>query len=144
MGKINSDCNSILNQLKSYSLRIGQNLYKRISKHIQLLKNLNNSVQTKQDWVEKAIEEKLERENTPQSNEDMLADKYLHFKINSHLNEEIEKKVRIIRQFRTSFSKKQWILEAIYEKLDREESKSKDNLKSMLKIASEKTETSFK
>lgn len=136
MEKINSSCHHLLHQLKSCSLRIGGNLYRRITKHIQLLKNLNDRIQTRQSWVEKAIEEKLEMDDSLQLNEDMLTDKYLHFKISLHLNEKIEKKVRIIKQFRTSFSKKQWILEAIYKKLDREEYKSKESLKNLLAEAS--------
>jgi hypothetical protein len=59
----------------------------------------------------------------------------------SHIDVRIEKRVEFIKKVRVSFSKKQWILEAIHERLDVEEKETKEKaqelLKNMLKETSE-------
>jgi hypothetical protein len=126
---------NIANKIKNYSIRIGERLYKRIYKHIQLLKHLNK-IQNKQSWLEGAIQDKLEREKELDIVDCISPEKHLSFKISSQIDAKIEKKVEIIKKFRSSFSKKQWVLEAIYEKLDNEEigteQKAKDLMKNML------------
>ncbi|WP_068470649.1 hypothetical protein [Candidatus Protochlamydia phocaeensis] len=124
----------LLEQLKSYSIRIGENLFKRISKHIKLLKTIGSPISSKQSWMEQAISEKLEREKNSLSNE-MLSDTYLHFKIDLETHAEIEKRVEVIKKFRSSFSKKQWFLEAIFDKLDKDEEQAKHLLQDMVKAS---------
>jgi hypothetical protein len=111
-------------ELTSYSITLGENLYQRLAKHIHLLKHLDNHSLSKQRWVTDSLIEKLEKDETLES--DLLIKKrYLHFKVSSHLNEKIEKKIEVIRKFQPFFTKKQWFVEAIFEKLDREEQKVK-------------------
>jgi hypothetical protein len=132
--------NGFVNDVKNYSIRIGERLYRRINRHIQLLKRLNH-IQNKQNWIEKAILEKLEREEEQSIAECISPEKHLSFKIHSQINVKIERSVEVIKKLRGNFSKKQWILEAIYEKLDMEEKeiekKSKELFKTMLKESSE-------
>jgi hypothetical protein len=122
---------NFVNRIKNYSIRIEERLYKRINKHIQLLKHLNSS-QSQKNWIEKAILEKFEREEERNITECIPPEKHLSFKTNSQIHATIEKKVEVIRKFRSSFSKKQWILEAIQEKLDREEEKIEKQTKELL------------
>ncbi len=116
-----------------YTVRIGNHLYQRINKHMRLLKNLKNET-SKQKWIKEAISEKLKVDETSDEN---LGDRFLHLKFEIELWHEVQKKIEILKTFYTSISKKQWIEEAIYEKLDREEQDSKDLLKDMIKKASE-------
>ena len=126
-------------QHKRFTIRIGESLYKRISKHILLLKRLKSNIRTKQDWVEKAVRDKLERENNSDATEEVPTDKFIHFKIDKQLNLAIDKRVNFIRQFKVSYSRKQWIVEAIFDQLDQEEHSSKEIFNLMLKRSEEKT-----
>ncbi|MFI5342783.1 MAG: hypothetical protein ACHQUC_01035 [Chlamydiales bacterium] len=110
--------------VKSITIRIGENLYKRFNKHIKCLKNLSKQL-TKQNWLEQAFKEKLTKQDD--SIHDILSEKLLHIRIDDPLFKEIAKQVEMIKKFR-NFSKKQWMLEAIYEKLDREEEQVKKDL----------------
>ncbi len=129
-----------IDQIKNYSLRIGERFYKRLSKHIHFLKQLN-SIQNKQEWIEQAILAKLRQEEKQDVDEGFPPEKYLSFKISSQINAKIEKRVEVIKKIRGSFSKKQWILEAIHERLDLEEKETKEKaqelFKNMLKETSE-------
>lgn len=121
--------------MKNYSLRVGARLYNRIAKHFQFLKHLNN-FKNQREWIEKAVLEKLSRDEEKDLNERIPAEKHLSFKISSELDEKIEEKVELIKKFR-SFSKKLWILEAIQEKIDIDgnevEEKARKIFNSMLK-----------
>jgi hypothetical protein len=121
----------------NYSLRIGERLYARIYKHIHFLKSLK-IIKNKKDWIEKTILDKLE--NDEEICDSMSPVKHLSFKILPHIDDKIKARVEVIKQLRGHFSKKQWVLEAIYEKLDKEEKeteqKSKEMIKKLLKTAS--------
>ncbi len=110
---------------KRFSIRINENLHRRFNQHIKRLKNINKSLATKQKWLVQAFQEKLENHDVSSSG--ILNEKLIHFKLDEQLYKEIEEKVEIIKKFR-SFSKKQWMIEAIYEKLDREEQQAKNDL----------------
>lgn len=129
-----------VDRIKNYSLRIGERFYKRLSKHILYLKQLN-SIQNQQQWLERAILTKLKKEEEQDIDACILPEKYLSFKMGSHIDTRIEKRVEVIRKVRVSFSKKQWILEAIHEMLDAEEKETREKaqelLKEMLKETSE-------
>lgn len=134
MTKDNSDKPSSLDSLKSFSIRIGEHLHKRIAKHIQLLKHVKTRFHTKQKWIAEAFKEKIKNEPKLTS-EDILREKFLHFKIDKQIYGEIEERVGIIKKFR-NFSKKQWMLEAIYEQLEREEQETKNLLQNMIDSSS--------
>jgi hypothetical protein len=127
-------------KLKNYAIRIGEDLYNRINRHVQLLKHLDNRSYSKQMWIREAIKERLKIEKglTP---EQLGKEFYLSFRVEEHLSEKITQSVQTIRKFRNSFSKKQWFLEAFYEKLVRDEQKGKKLLKKMRETSHLETKT---
>lgn len=121
---------------KRLSVRINENLHKRFNQHIKRVKNIgksNKSLATKQNWLVQAFQEKLAHHD--ESTTDILNEKLIHFKLDEKLFKEIEEKVEIIKKFR-SFSKKQWMIEAVYEKLEREEQQVKKNLEEKIHLFS--------
>lgn len=112
-----------------YNVRIGNHLYQRITRHLLLLKQLKSS-ESKQKWVHEAIKEKL-------VSDECSDERFLHLKLDLDLWNALEKKVESLKSSRRSVSKKVLIEEAIFEKLDREEHKSKALLKYMLTLSSE-------
>lgn len=116
--------NSETETLINHSITIGEHLHKRIEKHIHLLKHLEDQSHTKQKWFISAFLEKIENdkdEDLPSSSKD----RHLRFKLEKQLQQKIEKKIGLIKKFRKSYSKKQWFVEAIYEKLESEEEKAR-------------------
>ena len=107
----------------NHSITVGDHLHKRIEKHLCLLKYLENQSYTKQRWLISAFLEKIESEN--EMDFSSHKSKYLRFKLNKQLQEKIEGKINFIKKFRRSYSKKQWFIEAVHEKLEREEEKAK-------------------
>ena len=130
-----------MNKIKNCSIRIEERFYKRLIDHIQLLKRLNN-VKNQQHWVEEAILTKLKKEEVQVITECSSRKKHLNFKINYQINAQVEIRVELMKKIRGNFSKKKWFLEAIHEKLEAEEKKTKikttkEIFKSMLNEASE-------
>lgn len=114
---------SILN----YSVTIGDNLHLRIEKHVRLLKILEDKSHTKQKWILNAVKEKLKKECDPLSSKD----RHLQIKMDPKTHQLIEEQVNMIKKGRRSYSKKQLIVEAIFEQLDREEEKAKELLEKL-------------
>lgn len=105
--------------VKGYSVTIDEQLYKRLEKHITVLKHIEQKGLTKQKWIMDAIKAKLNKDNQS-DNFEIPKNRYLVLKINAPINSKIESNVSVQKRFR-SYSKKQWILEAISEKLNHEE-----------------------
>lgn len=114
-----------------YTVRIGNHLYQRITRHLLLLKHLKSS-ESKQKWIQEAIQEKLVSDELAEVQE---RDRYLHLCLDEKTWKELEKKIDLLKNIRTSASKKVFIEEAIFEKLDREENKSKELIKKMLNLS---------
>lgn len=107
-----------------YSFKVGENLFKKIEKNLHLLKYLDHNSHSKQRWIVEALTEKLNHElKTPP--DDIPRERQLTVRINDVLNKKIEKRTEFIKKFRNSYSKKQWVIEAIHEKLDREAEKTR-------------------
>ena len=125
-----------MDKYKNCALRIDERLYRRITQHIQLLKRLNIAI-NQQKWMEDAILKKLDKQEKQNFAQSIHSEKNLGFKINIELDAKIEKMVEIIKKFSSSYSKKKWILESIYEKLELEEKETEitanELLKSLLK-----------
>lgn len=125
---------SVPNQKRvEYNVRIGNHLYQRISRHLLLLKHLKNT-ESKQKWVEEAIKEKLASE---ENSEEDYKDRFLHLQLEIKIWKAIQKKIDSLKSTRRSISKKVFIEEAIFQKLDREEQKSKELLKKLLNLSPE-------
>ncbi len=114
-----------------YTVRIGNHLYKRITRHLILLKHLKSN-ESKQKWIQEAIEEKLSAEGIV---EEFAGDRFMHLKLDERIWNKLHEKVESLKSTRTSVSKKILIEEAIFEKLDREEHKSKTLLKNLLNLS---------
>lgn len=120
-----------LNQKRiEYTVRIGNHLYQRITRHLLLLKHLKSS-ESKQKWIQEAIQEKLAADEQTEVQD---RDRYLHLSLNEKIWKDLEKRIDHLRTIRISVSKKVFIEEAIFEKLDKEESKSKELIKKMLNL----------
>jgi len=114
-----------LNQSKSaetssvgYTVNISPNIHERLEKHIFLLKKLIDTSLTKQRWLLHAIKEKLDNDAMDNSPPKPTT---LHVKIDAEIDKKLLKRVEFIKKFRYSYSKKQWIVDAVLEKLDRDE-----------------------
>ena len=134
--------NGFVNTLRNYSLRIGERLYKRLTKHIQFLKHLD-SIKNKQAWLEKAILEKLKEEEELDAIEHFSPERHLSFRIAAQIDDRIERRVEIMKKIRSSFSKKQWILEAIHARLDNEEVETEIKAKELFNKIVKETSKDF-
>jgi len=116
--KNESDMDVLLSLIKKkgMSLRVSNYFHKKFEKHLEMLKHVNCQPLLKQNWIKAAFQEKLRKF---ESNPEDLTEKKIHFKLEEELVNEINAKVDKIKKFR-NFSKTQWMIEAIYEKLDRE------------------------
>jgi hypothetical protein len=111
-------------KLTSYSFKVENRLYKRLTTHLNLLKNLEDQNLSMQKWMLAAFKEKIDQDKTLEGVE-LIKERHFHFKVSKELNNKIEDRVNLVRKFKRHFTKKQWFVEAFYEKLDREEIKAK-------------------
>lgn len=114
-----------------YSVRINHHLFQRITRHLLLLKHIK-STESKQKWIQEAIEEKL---LSVKNSGKFAEEKSMHLKIDVEIWDALQKEVEKLRLTRRSVSKKILIEEAILEKLEKEEHKSKELLKNLLNMA---------
>ncbi len=119
--------------LKNFSFTVSEKIYQKIDNHVRVLKQNDDEIKSKKTWIEKAVREKLKREKeiSPQN---IPKEKYLSFKIEHDLGTEIERRVGMIRNFRDSYSKKAWILDAILEQMDHEGSTTRKILEDLNKV----------
>ncbi len=116
----------------SFSLKIKAELDLRISNHIRALKHLEGRGYSKKRWVQEAIKEKLQAWKQADL-EKLLNDATLNFSISGYTNDEIVKIINSLRKLKIRTSKTDFFLEAIREKLDREEMTTKNLFQTMLK-----------
>lgn len=101
---------------QGYNCSVDANLFSKLEQHIYALRGLEGKI-SKQSWLAQAIKEKLKIDRL---SNDIPKEKRLHFFIEKKLSEEIEERVEFLKKFRSSYSKKQWVVEAIYQKLERD------------------------
>lgn len=109
---------------KSYTFTIGSNLHEKLEKHLFSLKAINKK-SSKGKWVNDAIIEKLKHENVG----DLSKQRRIQVFLDDSISGEIERRIQVFKKVYSSYSKKQWILEAIHEKLDRESKVIKEEFK---------------
>lgn len=107
--------------LQGYVIEISESLHRKIEQLISTLNKLNDRSHSKKSWAIEAIKEKLQAES---ASPNVVKEKHLNLFMSQQLNQELEKKVALHKKFRKSYSKKKWIMEALYEKLEREENKA--------------------
>jgi hypothetical protein len=99
-------------------MTISPYILKKLNRHIDIYKSLIDKSTSKKTWVNKAVKEKLENDL---KDEQIPKHTSLSVKIDKGLHVALMDRVNFIRKFRESYSKKQWIVEAVLEKLEREE-----------------------
>jgi predicted DNA-binding protein len=119
-------------ETSTYSIKVKAELDTRLSNHIRALKYLNGGY-TKRRFVQEAIKEKIESFDI----EKVRSDCTLNFGISSCSSQEIGKMVKILKKLKVQSSKSQFFLEAICEKLEKDEKNVKELFQNMLKSASE-------
>jgi hypothetical protein len=102
-----------------FTFSLSQHLRNKLKRHLILL----NAVKLKESqskWVLHAIREKFETESVDEA---LKNEARITMFIDLPTLKELNQRVNVFKKFRRSFSKKQWIIEAISEKLDREKEK---------------------
>lgn len=120
----NSWKNLTTTRKRKISLKIGANLYEKLTQHLFLSKAANKRY-SQSDWICEAIVEGLETEKIDGV---LPKERKITISIDDDTLEKLEERVKFFQQIYTSFSKKQWVVEAIYKKLDRDLAKLKDEL----------------
>lgn len=121
-------------RLTSIGFTVGEHLFTRISKILNLVRCFDqwNKI-TRQKWLEQAFAEKLTIEES-QNIEDIPKERNLTFFVDEVMMARIEKRVDVISKFRRTYSKKKWFLEAIFEKLDRDEENVREHLNKLTRF----------
>lgn len=88
---------------------------------------------SKQSWAEEAIKEKLENERDIHSC--LLKNKSFTFLLSNDLEKEIEERIKIIKKFSRSSSRKKWLLDAFLQKIENERDEIKKHLDSSIELA---------
>jgi hypothetical protein len=101
----------------SYSINLTPMLHKKLRQHLQILKHLRHPEKEQQTWIINAIRQKISREN---SSQDISREKYLGVKLDAYILEKLEARLAEIGKTHPGYSKKQWLLDAIEEKLEAE------------------------
>lgn len=118
--------------ITSYVVKIPESLFKRIDDHIMAINAIEQEKVRKNDWFEDAIQEKLNstKKICPRN---IKRERNLNIKLRPNISHEIDKHVSILKTIHTTYSKKKWILEAVYEKLEREEGAVDDGFQKFVK-----------
>lgn len=102
------------------SFKIGEYVYERIERHIRRLKFQGQKDLKKKEWFTAALREKLEREKNQLDFERVPQRKHILFPLDKDLHRELQSHLSMIKEH-CHYSSKELFLEAILEKLDREE-----------------------
>lgn len=108
-----------------YNLTISPHIHERLERHILILKKLIDRGMTKQTWITNAIKEKLKKDS---ENTQVPKASTLSVKIDEDLDKLILERIEYVKKFRFSYSKKQWLVDAILDQLDNEEQEAERTL----------------
>lgn len=122
-----------LNKTQFWTIRVGENLFNRISKHIETIKKCDSGY-SRTRWINEALQHKLKKEIQGNA---LTVDKFINTRIDLKIVEKIKQQVRVMKKFNYSFSKQKWVLEALSEKLEEDEQLAKNRLKKLI-VASKK------
>lgn len=104
---------------RKYTLRITRTLVDRLNRHLSYLKYVKNNRCSKRSWVLSALREKIAIERE-QDVPDIPKRGVILLELDKELTDELEAKVRLVRDVRGSYSIKSWMVDAIEEKLERD------------------------
>lgn len=119
-----------LGKFRAYGIRLSEHLFEKLEKHVMLLRHLDGSTMSKHAWIIQAIQDKLDKEEDLRLSS-IPKERSMSIRLPEKLAEQLDKQVDIIGNFRVSFSKKKYIVEAIFEKLEQEEKKAQKLLMSL-------------
>ncbi len=102
-----------------YSVKISEEFYNKINEHVFLVKKLLKPNSTKSRWIQEAIQEKLN--NTEEPSNIATKEKSISFYLEPMVNEKLNILVKLMKKLKLRYSKKCIVVEAIEEKLEREE-----------------------
>lgn len=120
----------------NHTIVITGELFQQIQQHLQTLKRLEGSY-SKKKFIQEAINEKLEKwENTNKIN--LLEDKPLHVCLSDITDSKIETIVEELKVLGIRYSKKEFFVSAICEKLEKDADRTKQQLLKFLQKASER------
>lgn len=120
-----------INKPIQYSISLTAKLFKRLSNHFDSLKLIGHQDRKRQSWLLKAVQEKLSREK---DSEDLYKGKYISFKLQNHLYENLKNRLEEIEGKNIRYSKKKWIIDAIEEKLEAEQELIQEKLQQIKKL----------
>lgn len=109
-------------------IKVKNRLLRRLQKHISDKNFSQNKDLSQQEWIAKAIEEKLKKEqDSAEPDKNSLKVVHVSVRLPKELDHELQKRLASVRDSsvndrNTSYSKKSWIIEAIEEKLEHDES----------------------
>lgn len=117
--------------IKHIGMKLNEYDFDRIDEHVRTLNCFSEKdARHKREWVLDAIREKLDREqefsvrNIPQ-------EKHLSIYMDTDLYTKLDERIELIKKLKGGFTKKQWIMAAVVEKLNREEQNAKALLKKL-------------
>lgn len=116
-----------LPNIKRLPFSVSSHLYEKLTKHLFLLKALKKKC-SQSEWICSAINENLESENV---DGDIPKQRKINLSIDEMTFQKLEERVQVYKQIYSSFSKKQWVIEAIYKKLDRDYKQLKEELQKL-------------
>lgn len=105
-----------IDKTSQYTITVPSSLISKLDDHLQILKFLHHPENKRQTWIINAIRKKLSLAN----NLNIAKGKHLNLKLEELLANELEGRLAEILKLHPNYTKKQWILEAIEEKLESE------------------------
>lgn len=110
---------------------ISKSLNNRLARHLKVLQIVDGdeSLSTKSQWISKAVQEKLNRDSESSDTEKGLVH-CVTIRMDKDLIDEVREVVNSEPDLK-SFNKNTWILEAIHEKLEKEQAKYREALKKL-------------
>jgi hypothetical protein len=100
-----------------YCIEIPNSLYEKMTRHVGILKSLEDRGYSNRRWALEAIKEKLKEPPAEPRKRHVLS-----IAFPKQLHKKLEEKIASIKALQ-SYSKKKWILEALYAKLDKDQAK---------------------
>ena len=117
-----------------HGIKIKAALEERIANHIRALKHLKGEY-SKKKWIQEAIKERLQSYQKINL-EKIKSDRSLNINMSRDTHNEIFKIVKILKKLGVRASKTEFLIEAILDKLEREEENVRKLFQNMLKKAS--------
>jgi hypothetical protein len=105
------------NKSVQLTVKVKTSLHDKLLNHLQKLKSQNHPDRTQNAWVLNAILSKMERDEASQV---IPKARNLALKFDETLTERLEARIEEISKTIPHYTKKQWILDAIEEKLEME------------------------